>query len=736
MILNKNKLLANNDLALLFIRVAVSMSMIIVHGFKKVIDIHGTIEHIPDPLGIGNTASAIISIIANIVAPVFVILGYKARLATIPTLGVTLTGLILVHWGDPLAVRDVPYLYSIVFLFILLAGPGKYSIDNIRFKSPDKKITQLSTVLLTVIVLASCSDKEAMQADLIVKNANIITLDDEIPRASAVAIKEGEIIYVGNEELAEDYKSEETRIIDAQGKMMIPGLNDSHLHHIRGGLNYNLELRWDGVTSIKRALEMLKEQANRTPEGQWVRVVGGWSEFQFEERRLPTLQEINEAVPDKPVFILYLYSLGFMNKAGLEYVGYDSLTSYPGGEIQLDSEGIPTGLLVAKPSALILYSTLVKGPSLTREEQINSTMQYMRELNRLGITSAIDAGGGGQYYPNNYEVAQQLAKEGKLTVRTAYYLFAQKKGKELESFKNWTSQVSPRHNDDLFKPNGYMMHGAGENLTWAAADFENFLEPRPHLGEHMEGELKPIIELLVSKRWPFRIHATYGESIERFLDVFEEVNDSIPFDGLRWIVDHGETVTDQQLERIKNLGGGIAIQNRMAFQGEYFIDRYGAQEASNTPPFSKMIDKGLPVGLGTDGTRVSSYNPWYSIYWLASGKTMGGTQLYPRERLLSRESILKLMTRGSAWFSSEENVKGSIKKGMYADLILLNQDFLSIDDEKIKQMESLLTIVNGKVVFAQNEFSYLDPGVPSAIPKWSPVNYYQSIGGQQKKQIR
>ncbi|MEO1434941.1 MAG: amidohydrolase [Bacteroidota bacterium] len=600
-----------------------------------------------------------------------------------------------------------------------------------------KSPTFVIAFLLLIGMFIACEQKSntetntSIMADLIVLNGKIATVEHENEFVEAVAVKDGNFIKVGSSTEVEALKGPETQVIDANGQTIIPGLNDSHTHLIRAGLNYNLELRWDGVRTIKRALEMLKEQAERTPEGEWVRVVGGWGEYQFEERRLPTLEEINEAVPNKPVYILYLYSLGYLNQKGIEVLGYDENTRFPGGEVKHGPDGKPTGLLVAKPSALLLYQTLVKMPKLGHEEQLNSTIQYYRELNRLAVTSAIDAGGGGQYYPNNYQVAEELAKAGKLSVRTAYYLFAQEKGKEKAFFEEWTQKVAFGNNQDMFKPNGYMMHGAGENLSWAAADFENFLEPRPHLHEDMEGELEPIIEILAKNQWSFRIHATYNESIERFLDIFIRVDQKYPFlHKIRWIIDHAETINDENLQRIKDLGGGIAIQNRMFFQGEYFVDRYGAEAAKRTPPIRKMLDFGIPVGLGTDGTRVSSYNPWLSLYWAVSGETWGGLSLYDESNKLSRHEALKLGTNGSAWFSGEDAAKGFIKAGMYADFAILSEDYFTIPEDQIKELTSNLTVVNGEVVFADGPFKALDPGIEAPIPSWSPVNYY---GGYQTK---
>jgi predicted amidohydrolase YtcJ len=215
------------------------------------------------------------------------------------------------------------------------------------------------------------------------------------------------------------------------------------------------------------------------------------------------------------------------------------------------------------------------------------------------------------------------------------------------------------------------------------------------------------------------------------LNVYEEVNREIPFDGLHWFFDHCETISDRNIERVKALGGGIAVQNRMAFQGEYFVERYGAQQAKRTPPIRRMLEIGVPVGAGTDATRVSSYNPYLSLYWLITGKTIGGLGLYPEENRLDRAEALKLYTMGSSWFSTEDGKKGALAPGQLADLAVLSADYFSIPDEEIKQLESVLTIVGGKVVYATEEFSKLAPPALPVSPSWSPV---KEFGGYAKGQ--
>lgn len=558
--------------------------------------------------------------------------------------------------------------------------------------------------------------------DLILENGRISTLDAGRPEATRMAIKDGKVAALGTgEPLA---RGSQTKVVDLGGRRVIPGLNDSHLHLIRGGLNYNLELRWDGVPSLADALRMLKLQAERTPAPQWVRVVGSWTEFQFAERRMPTLEEINAAAPDTPVFILHLYCRALLNRAALRACGYTRDTpNPPGGEIQRDKNGDPTGLIIARPNALILYATLAKGPKLPPEYQYNSTRQFMRELNRLGITSCIDAGGGFQNYPEDYEIIRQLHDRGELTVRIAYNLFTQKPKAEKEDFARWMRMTKPGEGDPFFRVNG-----AGEMLVFSAADFEDFLEPRPDLPPSLEGELEQVVTMLAANRWPFRLHATYEESITRFLDVFERVNRTAPLHDLHWFLDHCETISDRNIERLHALGGGIAVQHRMAFQGEYFVDRYGAKAAQRTPPIRRMLQMGVPVGAGTDATRVANYNPFNSLYWLVSGRTLGGLELYPEENRMTREEALRLYTTGSAWFSGEQAQKGTLSVGQFADLAVLTGDFFTVEEEKIRDLESVLTVVNGKPVYGVGEFADLAPPALPVMPDWSPIAKFGGYG--------
>jgi predicted amidohydrolase YtcJ len=594
-----------------------------------------------------------------------------------------------------------------------------------------KTVTKIITLLFIVQSITAFSQKKAM-VNLIVFNGKIHTLDNQNSVVEALAVSDGKILKLGKNEVVLKLKSAKTKVIDAKGQTIIPGIFDSHLHVIRGGRFYNTELRWDGVRTLKRALEMLKEQAQRTPDGQWVRVVGGWNAYQFEEKRLPTLKEINDATGDVPTFVLHLYGHAYLNQSGLKKLNINAETPNPkGGLIQKDEDGNPTGLLVAEPNAFILYSTLAKLPELSEEEKTNSTQLFLAEMNRLGVTAVMDAGGGFQNFPDDYGITNKLSDQNKLTVRLPYYLFAQKAGSELNDYSKWISEVEiGPHDDDHKHDLEYYVQGGGENIVASAADFENFDQPRPELTTVMDAQLKSVISLLVKNRWPFRLHATYNESISRFLTIIESVNNETPLNGLLWFFDHAETVSSENLLRIKKLGGGIAIQHRMAYQAESFIKRYGKKAAENTPPIKEIIDLQIPLGMGSDGTRVSSYNPWVGLYWLTTGTSVGGTKYQATQNIVDRNTALKLYTQGSAKLVKLDADRGMLKENYLADYAILSEDYFSVNENKILEITSNLTVVNGEIVYADSIFKELINPLPKAIPSWSPINFF---GGYQKK---
>ena len=572
---------------------------------------------------------------------------------------------------------------------------------------------------------------ENAMADLIVRNARISTMDPGQPEATALATRQGTFLAVGTDDAVARLQSPHTRVIDARGHRIIPGLNDSHMHFVRQGMNYHMEVRWDGVTSLEEALSMLREQAARTPKGQWIRVVGGFSMFQFDERRMPTLEEINAVAPDHPVFVMYLYAYALLNRRAMESLEYDGPNppSYPGGRLAYDRHGRPTGAVFAAPSGLILYKSISKGPKLNRADQINSTLHFQREMHRFGVTSVSDCGGGGMVYPDAYGAIHQVRDEGRLRIRTSLNTFPQVKGEEAADYRRWTREHTPDHGDHFL-----YLSGAGENICWAAYDYEIFNDAYPGIDDDAEEVQQPIVDLLTAEGWAQRQHMTYDQTIGRLLTTYERarIGQAGGIDkGPRLLIDHAETISDHNLERIARMGGGIAIQNRIIYQAEDFVRRYGPEMLRQTPPVRRMLDMGIPVAGGTDATRVSSHNPWLSLGWLCHGRSLGGMQMYGDDNLLTREEALRVWTLGSAWSTGHEGLKGAIAPGQFADFVVLDRDFFTVRDDEIGTLSAVMTAVDGEVVYADGPFKAFDaPALPIAQPPWSPVRTY---GGYQDR---
>lgn len=533
---------------------------------------------------------------------------------------------------------------------------------------------------------------EIRHADLIVRGGRIHTLDAAGTVVSSLAVVGEEVAAVGDDRETGVLLGPSTEVVDLGGRTVVPGLHDSHLHLVDAGNSWNLQVRWDGVPSLADALGLLRRRAAEAGPGQWVQVVGGWSEGQFAEHRLPTLAEIESVSGEVPVLVVFLDAAAFLNRAAVRALGYTKDTpDPPGGVLQRDAAGNPNGLLIAKPSPAVLALAVLGAPQLEEDERLDSTQRFLRELNRLGVTGAVDA--GATEFPDCYRALRTLRAQDRLSVRTALNVFAMHPGRELEELSRLTSELEVGTDGLLW------FNGVGEALTLDGVDFSNFMQPRPELSEAMVRNLEPVVRLLVERRWPFSFHATYDESVRRFLGVLEKVNRDLPFDGLRWAVEHAETVRPETIDRVAALGGGITVQHRMAYRGEHFLKRYGPEAARRVQPVMEMLTRGVPVGGGTDGTWMAAANPWDALRWFTTGTTLGGLEMWRPEDRLDRTLALRLFTGGSAWFTGQSRQRGELVPGMLADFAVLSADYFSVPDEELAGLESVLTVVGGRVVY-------------------------------------
>lgn len=593
---------------------------------------------------------------------------------------------------------------------------------------------------LIALVAALCMSRAEAQlapsaagADLIVFNAAIFTNNPGQAEASALAVKAGRIYSVGSDSDILALKNSGTRIIDAKGRRLIPGIIDAHTHVLNeSGFNYNV--RWDGVPTLRRGLAMLSEQAKRTPEGQWVKVIGGWSPYQFQENRFPTLGELRRAVPNRPLIVQYAYNRAFLNRQAMNAlgVGTDRFPALPGTEFERDRRGRLTGIVHGYTFTFIAMETMV--PQLSFDEEVSSLVHTVHALNRFGVTSVIDAGNRG--YPKPQARVALLARDNRLNVRMPFVDMQFGDGTPMNmvdaeiEVTTKTAPISPGQNLHPTLAHGHVYRGAGEVLQLEVHDHENFDRPAVIIDpEQMRQHVAQNVARLVRRRVPFRMHISYDENITPFLDALEIMNKTVPLAGLKWSIEHAETISPENIARVKALGGGIALDPKMALHGDGFIKTHGRAKALLTPRLRELVDSGIPLAMTTDAFRAATFNPWVGISWMVSGKSVSGSQVLATNNRLSRIEALRLFTSGSAWFMNSETEMGMIAPGYMADFVLLDRDYLTVAEDQIKHVSSVLTVMDGRVVFGAQDYGALTPALTEILPAWSPVGHFGGYHG-------
>jgi hypothetical protein len=505
-----------------------------------------------------------------------------------------------------------------------------------------------------------------------------------IEGGEAVAVAGGKILAAGGNHEVERHRSEHTRSVDVDGRRIMPGLIDSHIHMVRGGLRWNADPRWHDLSSLREGLEMVARAGEARDRAEWVAVLGGWNPHQFTEKRAPTRRELDEASPEHPLFIQRNYIEAFLNSRALETMDWsgDGAPEW----VEQDPElGQPTGRVVGVPALQALGQQLTMPSS---EEQLEGTSAMLRELNRVGLTGAIDAGGF-RMTPEAYQPIADLYGNGERGFRARFLVGASQPGDEDGELERWMGLTSPGSGDEFLR---YL--GAGEVVLFPAHDMEG-LDQRDISGER--DRLVEISRKLIEAGWPFHIHAILDRSVGTILDAWEELGRSDDLAGLRFTITHADQVGQDNLQRIRELGVGLTIQNGMAFRGHDSVATWGEERVRRSPPLRTMLDLGIPVAAGTDGTVVSSYNPWACIRWMVSGENSDGSPARVEEQRLTRDEALRLYTSGSAWFSFEEDTRGNLRVGSDADLVVLSDDPLTVPEHEIPNIESVLTVVGGRI---------------------------------------
>jgi hypothetical protein len=524
----------------------------------------------------------------------------------------------------------------------------------------------------------------------------------------AVAVKDGVIIAVGTDGEMRRWRGPQTREINLGGRTVIPGLIDSHIHATAAGLTWDSELHWEKLRSLAEGIEQIASAAKERPAGAWIVVAGGWAPAQFAERRLPTRAELDVAAPRHPVYIQILGRAALVNSVALKTLGLTRDTrDPPSGWFERDRKtGELTGYALGNGAWELIYNQIPR-PDFDKLRQ--SLRNCFRELNRLGLTSV------GDLHTNRVNFAHrrllgQMARAGELTVRVNFYLAPSEPGAELEQFTRGVEEIKQLRQSEWFRFAGFA------DISGNAVEDGAPRAQGTALNTAAKSTFRQILQFFAAGAYNFQVHAGDDNSARQLLEVVEAVSRETP-PRSRIGFAHLEDVTPETLERIKKLGAGVAVQNRLAFIGESLLPGWGEEKTANAAPLRTILDSDLPLGAGSGGFRSSSYSPMLALWWLVTGKSIGGTPMRDPRQNLTRMEALRAYTLGSAWFTGDEKRKGSIEAGKFADLVVLNGDFLTVPQERIPALESLLTVVGGHVVYAAGPFAGLEKKVGARLSK-------------------
>jgi predicted amidohydrolase YtcJ len=515
-------------------------------------------------------------------------------------------------------------------------------------------------------------------AEMVLVNGKILTVDSQFSTHEAIALRDAKIMSVGSTTEVRKLAGPQTRVIDLQGRTVIPGLIDSHMHAIRAGQAFGSEVNWVGAATLAEALGRIHEASLKKKPGAWLIVAGGWNVAQFKEKRRPTQADLVAAAPNNPVYIQLGYDWVVITPAGFKALNINSDADVPRpGKLERDANGALTGAIDGGGSNDVAVALFDKLPHPTFDEQVAGTKSFFRELNRLGLTAVGDPGGN-NVNPEDYQPIFKVWRDGKLTLRVAYSLCGPTAGHEFEELKSLTQMLPLGFGDDMLKFNGL-----GERITWGMNNND-----RPTADE--KDKLYQIAKWAAQRSLPVTIHWPKNETVDTLLSIYERVNQEIPIANLRWSIAHLNNASPQSLQRMKAMGIGWTIQR------------------PNAASVENAKELGVMMGAGTDAHRVASYNPFTALEWsLVESKNAGGVQRSP-DQSPTRADALHAYTIGSAWFSFDEDQRGSLEPGKLADLAVLTKDYMSVPADQIGSIESLLTMVGGKIVYAAGPYANLE----------------------------
>jgi predicted amidohydrolase YtcJ len=560
-----------------------------------------------------------------------------------------------------------------------------------------KQRPAMAAAVFCSLLLASTAS--AQTADTVLFNGKILTVDKDFSTQQALAIDHGRVLASGTSVAMKKLAGDRARLIDLGGRTVIPGLTDGHIHGIRAALTFGTEVNWIGVTTLKEALEKIRQAEKAQKPGSWIVVAGGWTEEQFLEKRRPTAAEVTAAAPDNPVYIQHLYDWLLLTPKAMEALNiHEDSDVTPGGKLERDGDNRPTGVVIGNGNTLGKIFDRVPQP--TADQQVDGSKKFFREMNSLGITGIVD-GGGVSMYPSKYQAVFKLWHDKQLTVRVAYHLCAPKPGSELADLQNLTQLLPQGFGDEMLHFNG-----PGEILIWA--DWTD-----GDITPDGKAKLSELLHWAASKGYTIQLHWNPDRTVHDLLDIVEDIEKDYPVRDLRWTVLHLYNASEDNLKRMKSLGLIWGIQDGLYFGGERLAQEVGVEPARRLPPIATALRLGLTVAGGTDAHRVSSYNPFVALRWYLDGTTIGGVQTRGDAEAPTRRQALEMYTRNSAFMANDDDKRGTLEPGKFADLAVLSSDYLTAPVKEIGKIKSVLTMVGGDVVYASQPFANLAsaPGI-------------------------
>jgi predicted amidohydrolase YtcJ len=555
-----------------------------------------------------------------------------------------------------------------------------------------------------MLLLVSCSGAEVdfarslavpQSADIVLRNGKIVTVDRNFSLKQAVAIKGGRFLFVGSDRDMRPFIGPSTRVIDLGGRTVIPGLIDAQIHATRAGLNWDGELHWEQVRSLADGLQMIAKAAQDRPAGSWIVIGGGWVPKQFVEQRFPTIGELDTIAPNHPVYLQYLDDDALLNNAGLRTVGITGKTAEPkGGKFERNASGELTGWLRGGPAWQPAYSKI---PKLSLERARQSLRSCFAALNRFGVTSIADLQDEDVSFAER-RVLADMARLGELTVRVNFYIDVNTAVDESTQVNSAAAEIKQLPQSDWFRFGGFVGNMNQGNL------------PANRGGSRSDPKeaFRHMMNLLTEGPYSFRLRLRHDSDVSQALAELEQ-RDAASLSRKRIAFTDFEGVSAQTIERIKKFGAGLVVESR-ALTGEPSLGISAMSGAANEPSLGSLLEAGLTLGIASNGFRSNNFSPMLTLWWLATGKSVAGTVIRGPVQKIPREQALRMYTMGGAWLNAESQRKGSIEVDKFADLVVLSGDYLTVPEDQIRSLESVLTMVGGRVVHFASPFGPIKTG--------------------------